>query len=59
MIPKLKNKNYTNIKALSIDDIDINEKLVTNKDSFGKNDFKYFIVYKHAKKDFYAYFLQK
>ena len=40
--------------------IDINKIVVPDKDSFGKNDFKYFIGYKDAKKvDLYEYFLQK
>ena len=31
----------------SINDIDINEIVVSNKFPFSKQDFKYFIVYKH------------
>ena len=45
---------------ISIDYIDINKIVVSNKVSFGKKDFKYFIGYKYAKKlDLYAYFFQK
>ena len=33
-----------------IDNIDINKVVVSNKVFFGKKDFKYFIVYKDAKK---------
>ena len=34
--------------------------VASNKVSFGKNGFKYFICYKDAKKsDLYAYFFQK
>ena len=34
---------------ISINDIDINEIVVSNKFSFGKQDFKYFIGYKDNK----------
>ena len=33
-----------------MDNIDINKIVVSNKISFGKKDFKYFIGYKDAKK---------
>ena len=36
-------------RPISIDNIDVN-KIVSNKIPFGKNDFKYFIGYKDAKK---------
>ena len=36
--------------SILIDNIDINKILVSNKISFGKNNFKYFIGYKDAKK---------
>ena len=49
MILKLKNTNLINIKALSsINNIDINKVVVSNKVSFDKQDFKYFISYKDA-----------
>ena len=45
---------------ISINNIDINKIVVTNKLPFGKQDFKYFIGYKGAKKiGFYAYSAQK
>ena len=47
-------------RPISIDNIDANKIVVSNKISFGKNDFKYFIGFKDAKKiDLYAYFFQK
>ena len=39
------NKNFTNIKDISIKNI-----VVSNKVSFGRKGFKYFIGYKNAKK---------
>ena len=36
--------------TISIDNIDINKKVVSYKVSFGKKDFRYFIGYKDAKK---------
>ena len=43
-----------------ISNIDINKVVVSNKISFGKKGFKYFIGYKDAKKlDIYAYSFQK
>ena len=36
--------------SILIDNIDINKIVVSNKISFGKNNFKYFIGYKDAKK---------
>ena len=45
---------------ISIKNIDINEIVLSNKISFGKKGFKYFIGYKEAKKsDLYMYFSQK
>ena len=42
------------------DNIDINEIVVSNKVSFGKRDFEYFIGYKDViKLDLYAYSFQK
>ena len=47
-------------RPILIDNIDVNKIVVSNKISFGKNDFKYFIGYKDAKKlDLYAYSFQK
>ena len=47
-------------RPISIDNINANKIIVSNKISFGKNDFKYFIGYKDAKKlDLYAYSFQK
>ena len=47
-------------KPISIKNIDINKTVVSNKVSFGKKGFKYFISYKDAKKlDLYVYFSQK
>ena len=37
-------------RPISMKNIDINKLVVSNKVSFGKNGFKYFIVYKDAKK---------
>ena len=43
-----------------INDIDIDKIVVSDKLPFGKQDFKYFIGYKDAKKiDLYAYSVQK
>ena len=40
--------------------ININKIIASNKVSFGKKDFKYFIGYKDANKlDLYAYFFQE
>ena len=45
---------------ISIRNIDINKIVESNKTSFSKNGFKYFIGFKDPKKlDFYAYFFQK
>ena len=44
---------------ISINDIDINKIVVSNKVPFGKEDFKYFIGYKDAKKlDLYGHYVQ-
>ena len=37
-------------RPISIKDININKIVISNKVSFGKKGFKYFIGYKHAKK---------
>ena len=61
MILKLKKYKFHQHKSLiSINNIDINKIVVSNKVSFGKKDFKYFIGYKDAKKiDLYAYSFHK
>ena len=41
MTPKLTNTNFININ-----DTDINEIVVSNKFPFGKQNFKYLIIYK-------------
>ena len=47
-------------RTISIKNIDINKIVISNKVSFGKKVFKYFIDYIDAKKiDLYAYFFQK
>ena len=47
-------------EPISIKHIDINKTVVSNKVSFGKKGFKYFIGHKDAKKlDVYMYFHQK
>ena len=52
MMVRLKNTNFNNIKNLfSINNIDINKIVVSNKVSFGKKVFKYFIDYKNAKRN--------
>ena len=40
MILKLKNANFTNIKAIKIDNKDINEIRASNNVSFGKRNLK-------------------
>ena len=37
-------------RPISIDNIDVNKIVVSNKISFGKNGFRYFIGYKYAKR---------
>ena len=50
MILKLKKYKFHQHKSLiSINNIDIIKIVVSNKVSFGKKDFKYFIGYKDAK----------
>ena len=44
MTPKLTSTNFININ-----DTDINEIVVSNKFPFGKQDFKYLIIYKGNK----------
>ena len=50
MILKFKNTSFIDIIALLINEIDINEIVVSNKLPFGKDDFKHFIGYKDDKK---------
>ena len=45
-----KYKLHKNKNPILINNIDINKIAVSNKVSFGKNDFKYFIDYKNSKK---------
>ena len=45
-----KHKFYPHKRPISIKNIDINKIVVSNKVSFGKKGFKYFIGYKDAKK---------
>ena len=50
-ILKSKNKNFINIKDIfEQKNIDINKIVVSDKVSFGKKGFKYFIGYKEAKR---------
>ena len=49
VILKFKNKYFTNKKDLFQQNININKIVVSNKASFGKKGFKYFIGYKDAK----------
>ena len=52
-----KQKFHQHKIPISIKNIDINEIVLSNKISFGKKGFKYFIGYKEAKKsDLYMYF---
>ena len=55
-----KKKLYQHKKPISIKNIDMNKRVVSNKVSFGKKSFKYFTDYKDAKKlNLYVYFSQK
>ena len=45
-----KQKFYRHIRPISRSNIDVNKIVVSNKVSFGKKGFKYFIGYKDAKK---------
>ena len=47
---KLKNTDFANAKTILINNMDINKILVSNKVSFGKNGFKYFIGFKDNNK---------
>ena len=44
-----KQKSHQYKRPISIKDIDINKRVVSNKVSFAKKCFKYFIAYKDAK----------
>ena len=61
MALKIKNKNLANIKNFFQKKyLDITKLVGSNKVSFGKKGFEYFIGYKNVKKlDFYVYFSQK
>ena len=55
-----KHKFHQHKSPVSIENIDVNKIIVSNKVYFGKKDLKYFIGYKDATKlDLYAYFFQK
>ena len=58
---EIKKQNFhQHKKPISIKHIDINKIVVSNKVSFSKKAFKYFIDYKDSKKlDLYVYFFQK
>ena len=58
---KIQNQKFhLHKEPISIKNTDINKIVVSNKVSFGKKAFKYFIGYKDAKKiNLYAYFSQK
>ena len=47
---KSKNKNFINIKDLFQQNVDTDKIVVSNKVPFGKKGFKYFVIYKNAKK---------
>ena len=59
MILKSENKNFINIKDLFQLKMWIFIKFVSNKVSFSKKGFKYFIGYKDRFIDVYVYFSQK
>ena len=55
-----KQKSHQQKGPISIQNIDINKTVVSNKVSFGKKGFKYFIGYKDTKKmNPFVYFSQK
>ena len=55
-----KQKLHQYKRPFSIDDIDVNKIVVSNKVSFDKNRFKYFTGYKDTKNFcLYSYFFQK
>ena len=55
-----KQKFHQHKGRISMKNININKIVVSNKASFGKKDFKYFIGYKDAKKlNLYVYFFQE
>ena len=55
-----KQKFHQHKRPISMKNVDINKIVVSNKVSFGKKVFKYFIGYKDAKKiDLYVYFSEK
>ena len=56
----VKRKFHQHNEPTSIKNIDINKIVISNKVSFGKKGFEYFIGYNDAKKlDLYVYFSQK
>ena len=46
-----KRKFHQHKSHISIDNTDVNKIVISNKVSFGKKDFKYFIGYRDAKKN--------
>ena len=47
-------------RPISVNNVDVNKIVLSNKISLGKKGFKYFICYKDTKKiDLYAYSFQK
>ena len=56
-----KYKFHQHKSPASIDNIDINKIVVSDKVSFGKKDFKYFVSYKDAKnvRPFFRHILSK
>ena len=54
-----KQRIHQHKRPISINNIDIDKIIVSNTVSFAKKGFKYFIGYNNAKKNLYAYFLQK
>ena len=58
---EIEKQNFYQQKSfILVKNIDIDKIVVSNKVSFGKKGFKYFIGYKDGKKfDFYAYVCQK
>ena len=58
---KIKKQNFHHYqRPISIDNLDANKRAVSNKVSFDKNRFQYFIDYENTKEmDLYLYFFQK
>ena len=55
-----KYKSHHCKRPISINNIDVNKIVISNKISLGKEDFNYLLTIKMEKKiDFYVYFFQK